>query len=233
MYSEVVTAALWHAQRRAHGASPANVAHLLAPGVPVAAAWSTSASGALPPRPSSPPSLRFLMESACRGCVAPGVLKEDNSKVGTGSSSESPLDSETSARAGASEKEQQRKRRARGEKNELLASLDTLLPDDARRGGFKGAGSRSAGVMGRSTFNILTDTIHHLRAHHAVLRLPYRDGLNPPLHAPPLAPAVCFCVSCHLSLGSETADTSKFAIGLRSPLVIQDSVGDGSGSARR
>lgn len=128
--------------------------------------------------------------------------------VSTGSSSESTarnLDYETSASAGAGGKgvkqylkPAQRKRRVRDEQNELLASLDKLLPGDARRGGFKGAGPRSAGGLGRSTFNILTDAIHHLRSQHAALKhwsLPYRDGLNPPLHAPPLAPAICFCLS--------------------------------------
>ena len=105
--------------------------------------------------------------------------------VGTGSSSESTarnLDYETSASAGAGGKgvkqylePAQRKRRVRDEQNELLASLDKLLPGDARRGGFKGAGPRSAGGLGRSTFNILTDTIHHLRAQQAAFF--YRDVL--------------------------------------------------------
>ena len=130
---------------------------------------------------------------------APEVLKEDNSKVGTGSMSKCPAETSASPGAGGKGvKHAQRKRRARDEQNELLASLDTQLPDDARRGGYKGAGPRSAGGMGRSTFNILTDAIHHLRSQHAALKhwsLPYRDGLNPPLHAPPLAPAICFCLS--------------------------------------
>ena len=45
----------------------------------------------------------------------------------------------------------------------LVAKLDRMLPDDARRGGFKGAGPRSAGVWGRSFFNVLSDTIEHLK----------------------------------------------------------------------
>ena len=45
----------------------------------------------------------------------------------------------------------------------LVANLDLALPEGARRGGFKGAGPRSTGVWGRSFFNVISDTIAHLR----------------------------------------------------------------------
>jgi len=117
----------------------------------------------------SPP-VRALREKA------PERLKEDNSKVGIGSASTSQapsLNSEASASPAPDNtvsalhvrlRTAQRKRSRRDEQNALLASLDSLLPKDARRAGFKSAGNRSAGVLGRSLFNILTDTIHHLRA---------------------------------------------------------------------
>ena len=56
-----------------------------------------------------------------------------------------------------------RKRRRREVQKTLVAKLDLLLPEGARRGGFKGAGPRSAGVWGRSFFNVISDTIAHLR----------------------------------------------------------------------
>jgi hypothetical protein len=115
------------------------------------------------------PQVRALCEEA------PERLKEDNSKVGIGSESTSlalSFDSDASASAALGNtvpalhvrlRTAQRKRSRRDEQNELLASLDSLLPKGARRAGFKSAGNRSAGVLGRSLFNILTDTIHHLR----------------------------------------------------------------------
>jgi hypothetical protein len=88
-----------------------------------------------------------------------------------------------------------RKRKRREELNSLVSTLDHLLPAEARRGGFKGAGPRSAGVLGRSFINVLTDTVEHLKIleAHALsrkptklgdLRLTYRDG--PPLPPPHL-----------------------------------------------
>jgi hypothetical protein len=47
----------------------AKVSHPLATNVPVAAAWSPSASGTQPPRPAAPPALRLLMG---RRSVSPG-----------------------------------------------------------------------------------------------------------------------------------------------------------------
>ena len=163
------------------------------------------------------PRVRVLYEEA------PERLKEDNSKVGTGPATK--IDSGPGTKSDALMKRSEvrastaldeivlqlpkvshaeRKRRRLVEQNQLLATLDRLLPDDARRGGFKGAGPRSAGVWGRSVFNILTDTIHHLRAQNmgnldggttknetlVALGLSYRDGLKPPLEkldAPPIA----------------------------------------------
>ena len=46
---------------------------------------------------------------------------------------------------------------------ELLEKGVLALPERARRGGFKGAGPRSTGVWGRSFFNVICDTIAHLR----------------------------------------------------------------------
>lgn len=80
-----------------------------------------------------------------------------------------------------------RKRKRRGELNTLVSALDNLLPAEARHGGFKGAGPRSAGVMGRSLINVLSDTVEHLKILEARalsrkprnlrdLRMTYRDG---------------------------------------------------------
>ena len=80
-----------------------------------------------------------------------------------------------------------RKRKRREEQNLLVATLDRILPEDARRGGFKGAGLRSPGVWGRSFLNVLTDTIEHVKNVGAgaaaskpktltELSLSYRDG---------------------------------------------------------
>ena len=57
-----------------------------------------------------------------------------------------------------------RKRKRREEQNMLVATLDRILPEHARRGGFKGAGLRSPGVWGRSFLNVLTDTIEHVKS---------------------------------------------------------------------
>ena len=57
-----------------------------------------------------------------------------------------------------------RKRRRRNEQKELVATLDGLLPESSRRCGFKGAGFRSPGVAGRSLFNVLSDTLEHVRS---------------------------------------------------------------------
>lgn len=87
-----------------------------------------------------------------------------------------------------------RKRKRREEQNTLVAKLDRILPEDARRGGFKGAGPRSAGVWGRSFLNVLTDTIEHVKNVQAgaactkpktleALRLSYRDGEDIALEA--------------------------------------------------
>jgi len=115
------------------------------------------------------PRIRVLCEDA------PERLKEDNSKVGTGPATKSDelmIKSEVRASAALDEfvfqsrkaSHAESKRRRLAEQNQLLATLDRLLPDAARRGGFKGAGPRSAGVWGRSFFSILTDTANHLRA---------------------------------------------------------------------
>jgi hypothetical protein len=131
------------------------------------------------------------------------VAKQVATEVSTSAAyeEEKPLESSKSIHA-------DRKRRRRAEQNQLVAALDRLLPDGARRGGFKGAGPRSAGVWGRSFFNVLTDAIQHLRAFRAAqaeeatsrngtlaaLGFCYRDGLNPAPRMPvpsPLASSVC------------------------------------------
>jgi hypothetical protein len=61
------------------------------------------------------------------------------------------------------EKDSERKRKNRLDQNELVLKLDALLPEWARRFCFKGAGSRSAGVRGRSLFSVLSDTIRSIR----------------------------------------------------------------------
>lgn len=59
-----------------------------------------------------------------------------------------------------------RKRQRRCLQNTLVSALDRALPDQARRKAFKGAGSRSAGIRGRSVFNVLTDVIGYIKAMH-------------------------------------------------------------------
>jgi len=59
-----------------------------------------------------------------------------------------------------------RKKQRRGIQNLLIASLDQALPDIARSKAFKGAGPRSAGIRGRSIFNVLTDVIGHIKETH-------------------------------------------------------------------
>jgi len=59
-----------------------------------------------------------------------------------------------------------RKKQRRGVQNLLIASLDQALPDIARSKAFKGAGPRSAGIRGRSIFNVLTDVIGHIKETH-------------------------------------------------------------------
>ena len=120
----------------------------------------------------------------------PLCVKEDDSKVGSGSGNASsgaslaPVNGGVGVMQGASTQmaaipilpqnnkrpahspkvnHTDRKRRRREEQNVLVSKLDRILPDKARKGGFKGAGPRSAGVWGRSFFNVLSDTIHHLK----------------------------------------------------------------------
>lgn len=89
---------------------------------------------------------------------------------------------------------QKQKRMQRREQNLLLSKLDSLLPEEARHGGFKGCGHRSAGISGRSVLNVLTDVVKYVksaraRSASASDRLPtpetskntsYRDGSVPP-----------------------------------------------------
>jgi len=97
-----------------------------------------------------------------------------------------------------------RKRKRREEQNTLVSKLDRILPEEARRGGFKGAGPRSAGVWGRSFLNVLTDTIEHVRNIGAgssstnpktlgAMQLTYRDCIVPPV---PLLPRARFPRRC-------------------------------------
>lgn len=59
------------------------------------------------------------------------------------------------------------KRMRRREQSLLLTQLDRLLPVEARRGGFKGCGHRSPGLLGRSVLQVLSDTIGHVIDLHA------------------------------------------------------------------
>jgi hypothetical protein len=55
------------------------------------------------------------------------------------------------------------KRMRRREQSLLLSQLDRLLPTEARKGGFKGCGHRSPGLLGRSVLNVLSDAIEHVK----------------------------------------------------------------------
>ena len=59
-----------------------------------------------------------------------------------------------------------RKRQRRSLQNALVSALDRALPDRARSKAFKGAGPRSAGIRGRSIFNVLTDCIGWIKQMH-------------------------------------------------------------------
>ena len=59
-----------------------------------------------------------------------------------------------------------RKRQRRSLQNALVSALDRALPDRARSKAFKGAGPRSAGIRGRSIFNVLTDCIGWIKQLH-------------------------------------------------------------------
>ena len=116
-----------------------------------------------------------------------------------GSASALPASADVGAAAGEGKREKTRVRRRkwRDEQKQLVSMLDVLLPDSARRAGFKRAGLRSAGVSGRSFFNVLSDTIDYVKTlgpaltHHSPTEtsgsslcktafgvgLRYRDGL--------------------------------------------------------
>lgn len=80
----------------------------------------------------------------------------------------------------------QRKRKRREEQNKLVAHLDSLLPAEARNKYFKGAGPRSAGIWGRSFFNVMVDTISHLRSSGVTTwRGAALEGANSEAVAPP------------------------------------------------
>ena len=66
----------------------------------------------------------------------------------------------------ASKRHSLAKKKQRMERNAYIAALDVLLPDKARSKVFKGAGSRSPGTQGRSIFNVLTDSIAHIKTMH-------------------------------------------------------------------
>ena len=56
-----------------------------------------------------------------------------------------------------------RKRERREERNSLVSALDQVLPHDVRSCDFRGAGTRSAGLLGRSITNVLADTVEYLK----------------------------------------------------------------------
>ena len=79
----------------------------------------------------------------------------------------------------------------------LVAKLDRMLPDDARRGGFKGAGPRSAGIWGRSLFNVLSDTIEHLKG------LGPRSATEAPMSLPAMGLSYFDIVTSRTAVGWE------------------------------
>ena len=145
--------------------------------------------------------------ATCVEALSPAPLsrrKEDDSRVGSGAQNQAIAAAEV-----PKINHTDRKRRRREEQNTLVARLDRLLPDESRRGGFKGTGSRSAGVWGRSFFNVLSDSIEYLKnlgphsGSIAPMALPtmgltYKDSEQiPPIH-PPLylvsdVQCLCFC----------------------------------------
>jgi len=84
----------------------------------------------------------------------PSRRKENDLRVGSGAQNQAMAATEV-----PKINHTDRKRRRREEQNTLVARLDRLLPDESRRGSFKGAGPRSAGVWGRSFFNVLSGSI--------------------------------------------------------------------------
>ena len=44
-----------------------------------------------------------------------------------------------------------------------MSALDQALPHDVRSCDFRGAGTRSAGLLGRSITNVLADTVEYLK----------------------------------------------------------------------
>ena len=82
-----------------------------------------------------------------------------------GCSPEDPGDArEQSCRGSAARlKYNARKRERREERNSLVSALDQVLPHDVRSCDFRGAGTRSAGLLGRSITNVLADTVEYLK----------------------------------------------------------------------
>ena len=105
-----------------------------------------------------------------------------------------------------------RKRWRREVQKTLVAKLDLLLPEEARRGGFKGAGPRSAGVWGRSFFNVISDTIAHLRD----------KGLGDPDNTAP-APLMTLGLNYRdLIMSSSTSIALEVAVDASGQLLLRD-----------
>ena len=99
----------------------------------------------------------------------PGVVAADpeNREAATTvkGSPEDPADDrkKRDRRSAANIKYNARKRERRWERNSLVSKLDHLLPHNARNYDSRGAGVRSAGMMGRSITTVLANTVKHLK----------------------------------------------------------------------
>ena len=66
----------------------------------------------------------------------------------------------------AEQKHAENKKQCRRQGSILIANLDRILPEAARRKAFKGAGMRSPGIHGRSTLNVIADCVDHIKGLH-------------------------------------------------------------------
>ena len=99
----------------------------------------------------------------------PGVVTADpeNRRAATTvqGSPEDPADDrqKRDRQSAANIKYNARKRERREERNSLVSKLDHLLPHNARKNDSRGAGVRSAGMLGRSITTVLANTVKHLK----------------------------------------------------------------------
>ena len=71
------------------------------------------------------------------------------------------------------------KRQQRARQNQLVATLDSLLPTEARCKPFKGAGPRSTGLQGRSVLNVLADCVQLIKTAHLNAAALVADAAGP------------------------------------------------------